>query len=264
MAGIQVQWISSSPEVQDVVIIYHGGGAMIDGGYTELGRRLAARGSIAVALVDIRGHGRSLGERGKTPATTTIWSDVDSVIEATRKRFPAARIHLLGHSSGAGMVLNAMTHRNTAREVASLIMLAPELGPFLPGRKQRKDADPFATIRLWPFVLNAMSGGRLCKNIDAVTLRYPQELIGRGYVARYSVAMANALTPSKPVEQLARLTVPTLLILAGSDELLPNELIVSAVDSASNQLISLEISEQSSHLGILLDDPSPMSAWLER
>lgn len=47
-----------------------------------------------------------------------------------RLRFPLARRHLLGHSSGAGMLLNYLTRYPCEQQADSLTLLAPELGPF--------------------------------------------------------------------------------------------------------------------------------------
>ncbi|MDR1990933.1 MAG: lysophospholipase [Acidobacteriaceae bacterium] len=264
IAGLHTRWCNRSPSVEDVVIVYHGGGAMIDGGYEQLGTHLCRSGDITACLVDIRGHGHSPGPRGQAPSPMAAWDDVATVVTAARKRYPSARVHLLGHSSGAGLILNAITRRPDPPDVTSIILLAPELGPFLPGKKAHADPDAFATARLWPFVINAMSGGRLCRHTLAVTLNYPKALANKGFVTHYGVAMAQALTPSQPVAQLSRLKTPTLVCLAGRDDLLPNDLLTAAIASASNPNIGIETSPQSTHLGILLDDTTAITDWMAR
>ncbi|WP_235207268.1 alpha/beta hydrolase [Pectobacterium brasiliense] len=194
-------------EPTDVIIVYHGGGVNRDAGYDILARQLSTFQELAICLVDIRGHGCSAGERGTVAQPERIWRDVDVIMAEMHRYFPQARRHLFGHSSGAGMLLNYFTRYPFEQQADSLIMLAPELGPF--SGTARDAASRFAQVCQWPFIVNALSGGRLCGQYRAVSLNFPSEVleIAPSFVRQYSVNMANALTPRNPGKQLAALPV---------------------------------------------------------
>ncbi|MEL5234701.1 alpha/beta fold hydrolase [Serratia bockelmannii] len=107
--GLSYRLYRHTAESEDVILVYHGGGVNSAAGYDVLARQLAAEPTLAVCLVDIRGHGDSTGERGTVERPERIWRDVDIILAEMRRRFPLARRHLLGHSSGAGMLLNYLT-----------------------------------------------------------------------------------------------------------------------------------------------------------
>lgn len=190
----------------EVLIVYHGGGVNSDAGYDILARQLSYALPICIFLVDIRGHGRSAGVRGEASSPDQIWRDVDSVIDYVRTSFPDARIHLLGHSSGGGMLINYFTRHSPSRIVESLILLAPALGPFSPPDLNRDFSSPFASINRLNFIINAMSGGFLYGRRAGVRLNFPCEVINArpDFVQTYSVNMANALTPRNPQSNLRR------------------------------------------------------------
>ncbi len=76
--------------------------------YDILARQLSYVLPVCVCLVDIRGHGRSAGVRGEASSPVQIWRDVDVIIDYVRTSFPDARIHMLGHSSGGGMLIKLL------------------------------------------------------------------------------------------------------------------------------------------------------------
>lgn len=235
-------------ESTDVIIVYHGGGVNRDAGYDILARQLSVVQTLAVCLVDIRGHGCSSGERGTVEQPERIWRDVDVMMEEMRRYFPQARRHLFGHSSGAGMLLNYVTRYPCEQRADSLIMLAPELGPF--AGTVRDDASHFAQVRQWPFIVNALSGGRLCGQFRAVKLNFTPEVLetAPNFVLHYSVNMANALTPRHPGKQLAALPIPTLLLAAVQDELFSFQAMRDFAGKHGSPQLKFICIEESTHL----------------
>lgn len=77
----------------------HGG--LIDGVADQFTRH-----GIAVYALDLRGHGRSEGERLFVDKFADYVADVDRVVEIARAREPGAPIFVLGHSAG-GVIANA-------------------------------------------------------------------------------------------------------------------------------------------------------------
>ncbi|MDU7767638.1 MAG: alpha/beta hydrolase, partial [Serratia marcescens] len=88
--GLSYRLYRQTAESEDVIVVYHGGGVNSAAGYDILARQLAAEPTLAVCLVDIRGHGDSTGERGTVERPERIWRDVDVILAEMRLRFPLA------------------------------------------------------------------------------------------------------------------------------------------------------------------------------
>ncbi|MBJ8890625.1 MULTISPECIES: alpha/beta hydrolase [Citrobacter] len=239
----------------EVLIVYHGGGVNSDAGYDILARQLSYALPICIFLVDIRGHGRSAGVRGEASSPDQIWRDVDSVIDYVRTSFPDARIHLLGHSSGGGMLINYFTRHSPSRIVESLILLAPALGPFSPPDLNRDFSSPFASINRLNFIINAMSGGFLYGRRAGVRLNFPCEVINArpDFVQTYSVNMANALTPRNPQRQLKEISIPVTILLAEHDELFNVSRMGEFLRNCCNPNVISRIVAGSTHLDCIFE-----------
>jgi alpha-beta hydrolase superfamily lysophospholipase len=111
----------------DLLVFYHGGGSNMHAGYDRLASELASRAPLAVCLPDMRGHGASGGRRGHADTPTDVWKDVDCLVARLARDF-RVRIHLGGHSSAAGMLVNYCILHTPQTNVSSLILLAPEFG----------------------------------------------------------------------------------------------------------------------------------------
>ncbi|WP_300005855.1 alpha/beta fold hydrolase [uncultured Cedecea sp.] len=250
VAGLSYSLYLQHDEPDHVVIVYHGGGVNRAAGYHILARQLGTIPGVAVCLVDIRGHGESVGERGRVERPERIWEDVDTLLEVINKRFPEARKHLLGHSSGAGMLLNYLTRYPYQQHADSLIMLAPELGPFAKIAPATTITQSFAKVRQWPFIINAICGGLLFGQYPAIRLNFPASVLETtpGLVSKYSVNMANALTPRQPAIQLAELPLPTLFLAAGRDELFSAQSLADFASQHGNVQLEFRLLENSTHL----------------
>lgn len=253
--GLYIRLYEPKCAVEDVLFIYHGGGVNSDAGYDTFARQMNLAGSVCVCLVDIRGHGRSSGHRGKVSNPEQIWRDVDTVLEHVRAIYPQARTHLLGHSSGGGMLINYFTRYSSAQKSDSLILLATEFGPFAPAGIHRRTSVPFALVNKWPFILNALSAGFLCGDCFAVTLNFPDEVLALKpeFVQRYSVNMANALTPRQPARQVTALPLPVTVLIAEKDEIFDAQLTAKFVAGCGNQNIRIRIIERSNHLDCIFN-----------
>jgi len=85
--------------------------------------RILAEGGWAVALPDMRGHGRSEGERGHSAGLKEVLRDVQAVQDHLAYRLPDARKVLIGQGLGALYALAyAAEHPDQA---AALVLLAP-------------------------------------------------------------------------------------------------------------------------------------------
>jgi alpha-beta hydrolase superfamily lysophospholipase len=65
----------------------------------------------AAAGFDLRGHGRSAGPRGHTPAYERLLEDIAVFLDAVAAALPGLPITLYGHSMGGNLVLNYAIRR---------------------------------------------------------------------------------------------------------------------------------------------------------
>jgi acylglycerol lipase len=100
-----------------VVTICHGVNSH-SGYYLWAGEQLAAKG-FAVYALDLRGRGRSSGERFYIEEFKEYLDDVDATIALARSRHPGLPVFLLGHSAG-GVVSSVYALEHQA-ELAGLI-----------------------------------------------------------------------------------------------------------------------------------------------
>jgi alpha-beta hydrolase superfamily lysophospholipase len=130
MAGVKEETIPSSGGVKifvrswapsgsprAVVVICHGVNSH-GGQYIWAGEQLSAAG-YAVYALDLRGRGKSEGERFYVENVSDYVSDVSAVIKLAKSRNPGLPVFLLGHSAG-GVVSCTYTLDNQS-ELAGLI-----------------------------------------------------------------------------------------------------------------------------------------------
>ncbi|MBM7114531.1 lysophospholipase [Archangium primigenium] len=99
-------WPESGP--QAVVVLIHGIGEH-SGRFRRLVQALVSRGHAVYAL-DLRGHGRSPGQRGHLMAWTEYREDVRAFVSAVAAREPGRPLFTYGHSMGGLIVLDYVLH----------------------------------------------------------------------------------------------------------------------------------------------------------
>ena len=117
--GISIFVRSWLPETatRAVVVICHGVNSH-GGQYIWAGEQLVAAG-LAVYALDLRGRGRSDGERFYVEDVADYVSDVTATVKLAKSRHPGAPVFLLGHSAG-GVVSSVYVLDNQA-ELAGFI-----------------------------------------------------------------------------------------------------------------------------------------------
>jgi len=117
--GLEIFVRSWRPDGQAraVVAICHGV-LSHSGYYTWVAEQLVA-GGLAVYALDLRGRGKSDGERFYLESFGDYLSDVDALIRLAKSREPGLPVFLLGHSAG-GVVSSVYTLEHQA-ELAGLI-----------------------------------------------------------------------------------------------------------------------------------------------
>jgi len=123
--GLQLFAQGWQPEaaIQGVVCLVHGLGEH-SGRYAQVAAALSQAGYALLAF-DLRGHGKSQGQRGHTPSYEALMDDIAHLLEEARKRFPDQPCFLYGFSMGGNLVLNyALRHRP---QLAGVIATSPWL-----------------------------------------------------------------------------------------------------------------------------------------
>jgi alpha-beta hydrolase superfamily lysophospholipase len=111
-----------------IAILAHGSSASsIE--MNAVAKALAEAGVTAVAL-DIRGHGAS-GTRGDIAYPGQLDDDLADLVAMLRKTYPAARLSLIGHSSGGGFALR-IAGSALGDAFDRFVLLAPYLGHSAP------------------------------------------------------------------------------------------------------------------------------------
>lgn len=83
-----------------------------------------------ILVYDLRGHGRSEGERGFVKSFHEYENDLSLWIKSTQKQYPEASISLMGHSMGSLITMGAIHSQSNdlIRIIHKVFLSAPPLG----------------------------------------------------------------------------------------------------------------------------------------
>jgi len=124
---LHVLEVAAHGEPRATVTFVHGAGDH-GGRYVKLAQELASE-DLAVALPDLRGHGRSEGQRGHGCGWREIVRDLQSVQDHLAYRLPQAPKFLVGQGLGA---IHALTYAvEKPRTLAGLVLVGPWWEPKL-------------------------------------------------------------------------------------------------------------------------------------
>lgn len=264
--GLYLRIYKPASDIDEIFIVYHGGGVNSAAGYDVLAKQLVQYKKTCICLVDIREHGRS-SKLWKVVGPKQIWQDVDTVVKYFKETSPQARIHLLGHSSGGGLLLNYFTRYSPITKVDSLILVAPEFGPFVRSHHLYKTSSmPFASVNKWVFVINALSLGLFFNNHIGVKLNFPKKVIDMrsDFIQKYSVKMANALTPRYPLKQLSRISLPVAIFIAENDEIFDAYPMLAFIKDCHNIHITSKIIKSTTHLDCIFNLSRDIKIFINR
>ncbi|MDZ8080016.1 MAG: lysophospholipase [Nostoc sp. SerVER01] len=139
-------------KVKAILAIVHGLGAHSDR-YNNLIQHFIPK-QYAVYGFDLRGHGRSPGQRGYINRWSEFREDLRAFLELIKTQHPGSPIFLLGHSLGSVIVLDyALRYPQKASALQGVITLAPALGKV--GVSKTRLLIGKLLSRVWPrFTLN--------------------------------------------------------------------------------------------------------------
>jgi non-heme chloroperoxidase len=130
-------WAAPVPAAPERVVVAIHGSSATGASLHALGKALQAEG-LTMYAPDTRGHGGT-GRRGDIDYAGQLDDDLADFIALVRKRHPAARLVLMGFSSGGGFALHS-AGMPVGRALERTVLLSPMLGPRAPTVRAGGDA----------------------------------------------------------------------------------------------------------------------------
>ncbi len=260
--GIPLAYYSFLPKnPSSLIIFYHGAGLYSNKSYQSIGMRLEKDFNIGSYFIDIRGHGCSGGARGDAPTVEQVLQDVTTVIQAVREKYPTTSIYLVGHSSGAGLLLNYSGYEKRRDDLyTGYVLLSPYLGPNV--GVERVGAHSFVkSVRVWIYILNQLFKVPLFQHIPAVFFDYPESVRKSDprIVTSYSYTMSLVTTPYKPAMLFEQLDKPAFMCIGDQDEQFDAEKVTAFASCNKKGMVRAEIVPHGKHLSILIQAPELIS-----
>jgi pimeloyl-ACP methyl ester carboxylesterase len=195
------------------VVFLHGAG--FDHTAWALHSRWFAHHGFAVLAPDLPGHGRSEGPALKSIGEMAEWTI--ALLDAAE----AQKVHLIGHSMGSLIALDAAARLPERVNALSLIGTAATMtvGPDLLKAAEANDQAAIDMVSIWGLGFSAELGGSLAPGLwmhggaQSTLQRCPPGVLFGDLSA--CNAYANALSAA------ARISVPTTLILGEKDMMTP-------------------------------------------
>jgi acylglycerol lipase len=232
--GLHEQWWLPKAEAVASVVIVHGINEH-GGRYARLAEDLNRRG-YAVYVMDLRGHGRSEGDRAMIWEFDQYLNDVEVLLERVAARQPGKPLFLFGHSMGGAIV--ALLAITRSPKVQGIVLSAPAVqiaGGVFPILRRLAAL----VSMLWPTLRVTRMGSRFISRDPAVVESFRNDpLVFHG---RFPVRTgAEILRAAKRIQAGAsRITLP-LLVLHGTGDIVTDprgsRLLVSRATSTSKTL----------------------------
>jgi acylglycerol lipase len=232
--GLYEQWWLPEKEPVAAVVVVHGINEH-SGRHARLAADLNRRG-YAVYAMDLRGHGRSDGDRAMIRAFDQYLDDVELLLERVAARLPGKPLFLFGHSMGGAIV--ALLGITRPPPVRGLILSAPPVlvadGVFPVLRRLASLAS-----RIWPTLrVVRLGGGYLSRDPAVVEAFRNDPLVFHG---RFPVRTgAEILKVANRIQSEARRITLPLLVLHGTDDRVTDvkgsRLLVARAGSANKTL----------------------------
>jgi acylglycerol lipase len=201
-------------EPRGVVCLVHGLGEH-SGRYAHLAAFLNQAGYVLLAS-DLRGHGKSEGQRGHTPSCEVLLDDIVCFLEEAAQRYPNLPRFLYGHSLGGALVIEYALRRR------------PQLtGVIATGTSFRLAFEPPAwkltlakiLYSLWPTLSlsNELDRQSLSRDPKVVRAYNDDPLVHDRVSARLAMDMLQSGLWS--LEHAAEFPLPLLLMHGGADRI---------------------------------------------
>jgi alpha-beta hydrolase superfamily lysophospholipase len=225
----------AAPARAPVVVFIHGIG-LHGAPYAAVAPGFTLRG-VAFVAPDLRGHGRSEGERGALAPPQLMREDISTVLNVTRRRHPGAPVFLVGESMGGLLAADYAAHEG--KSLTGLVLLAPAfrvpLGrrpPAAGARRMPERRRPVLEgLRLLPEAVRILRSGRVSLDDDdklGASTREPGMARAKrsDLLALHEVSVDYLLTlagmQSDWPDAAARLRLPLCFVVGAKDAITDN------------------------------------------
>lgn len=200
-----------------VLVLLHGSGS--EGRYfSPLARRLSEALDATVVVPDLRGHGRSMGERpGDIDYLGQFDDDLTDLFDTLSAQHPGARMVLAGHSSGGGLALRHGAQQPT--QFDAYVLLAPYLGYQSPTVRENSGGWVQVSSRRYAglTMLNTV-GIRALNHTPVLFFNRPAQWNDPLQVDHYSYRLNQSLAPRDYRRELPAIGGPLMVIVGEEDE----------------------------------------------
>jgi alpha-beta hydrolase superfamily lysophospholipase len=216
--ALHCERFSPAAEVRAAALVVHGFSSHC-GLFRHVAAALAGAG-FATLTFDCQGHGRSAGRRGYVRRFSDFGDDLVLAMERARAAAPGRPFYLVTHSQGSAIALDVLL---SGRGTADLLVAA---APYL-GLRLKVPAYKLALSRLlggvWPTVTmaNGLRPRDVSRNPDVWAGMDTDPLVHHVATPRWFNEVRAA--QARILAQAAALRVPTLMLLAGGDRIVDNQ-----------------------------------------
>lgn len=212
----RVTWLpDSDDDIEGLVVLSHGLGEHV-GRYEHVAEAIVAAG-FGMTGADHRGHGRSEGLRGHVDGYSEYARDLHTVVQAFGAEHPGKPIWIYGHSMGGLIALfyNVDIENHGA---AGFVISNPQLGLAFEPPKIKVLAGRLLSRVLPRLRMGSELDTSHISRDPEVVRAYEADSLVHGLVStRWFTSMGAAM--EIVLEAPQKLTVPTLFLLGGSDQI---------------------------------------------
>lgn len=248
-----------------IAILYAGAGLYGNKTYQWVAKTLNEKHNIGCYIFDIRGHGNSEGERGDASSINQVWDDVAQAVELVKSQHADKKLYLVGHSSGAGLIINYAAQRSNRLE-DGYIFLAPYLGPQSETEKTHEHTDQrfIKSVRPWIYILGMLFPNTWIIHCKALFFNYSDALLQQDplIVPFYTYAMSCATTPYDVTPLLQKIDKPVGLFIGAHDEQFIPEKVI-AYKNLIHAPVHAQIVDNAAHLSILVKAPQLIAEYIK-
>jgi len=222
-------------ELKGVICLVHGLGEH-SGRYAHLAAFLNQAG-YALLTYDLRGHGKSEGQRGHAPSYEALLNDISHLLEEAAERYPDLPRFLYGHSLGGNLVIGYALRRHP--QLTGVIATGPLLRPGFEPPAWKLTLGKIM-YRLWPTLSmsNELDRQDLSRDPEVVRAYNDDPLVHDRLSARLGMDMLEAGLWS--LEHAAVFPLP-LLLMHGSDDRLTSPQASREFASQATQYCNLKV-----------------------
>lgn len=224
------------PQPRAVLVLVHGLGEH-SGRYQNVVDALEGL-PLSIWALDLRGFGRSTGQRGHVDSFWDYMEDLDCLLEQVQAEEGEIPVFLLGHSFGGLVALHYAICR--PGRLAGLVLSSPCLGLSLRVPRWKHNAGMLLARFLPRFSMPSGLDPALLSHDAEVVERYRRDpLVTDRVSARLYAEMLSAM--ERVARRAVQLEAPCLFLLAGGDRLV-------SVPVAQNVFVRLGSRDKEMHL----------------